>query len=69
MKVRSLESLVAPHRPPGAPAREAAALGEIAGLWRSELAGTLAEARVETLALKGFCFRPRFPNISLLGAA
>jgi len=39
--VGSLGALVVPHRPPGAPAVEAAALGEIAGRWRVELAALL----------------------------
>jgi hypothetical protein len=51
MKPRSLDSILAPHRPPGAPAREAAALAEIAGRWRVELAEALAAERVETLAV------------------
>jgi hypothetical protein len=49
--LHSLESIVAAHRPPGAPAREAATLGEIAGRWRAELAETLTAAGLETLAL------------------
>ncbi len=48
---RSLNSTVAGHRPPGAPARETQALGVIAQRWREELAHVSTETDVEALAL------------------
>ncbi|MBI4624786.1 MAG: hypothetical protein HY736_16410, partial [Verrucomicrobia bacterium] len=47
----SLGATVAAHRPPGAPAREAKTLGEIAHRWRDELARVLTEIDAEALAL------------------
>jgi hypothetical protein len=69
----SLSAKVAAHRPPGAPAREAAVIGEIAQRWRDELARVLTEIDAELEYLlrrfKGFYYRRRYQNISLLGAA
>ena len=47
----SLSAKVAAHRPPGAPAREAKAIGEIAQRWRDELARVLTEIDAEALTL------------------